>query len=335
MRRHRLQRIVTAGRWTLPAVIFLCVICWIATSFVISVEYDLTQSYAPLGAFSDVLHNIPIWLNKVLGLMLYAGIGYFLIELNNVFGIIRMRASVQTSFYFMLITACPAMHLLYPGDIASLAFLIALFFLFRSYHQHRSSGNLFYSFAFISIGTMFFPHLIYFTPIWYAGAVKFQSLNIKSFFASIIGLTLPYWFLFGHAYFYQKMDLFYQPFIEMTHFKTSNILEHMPLWELVTLGYLFVLYIGSFIHYMQHGFQDKIQTRAYLDYFLILTFYTFIFILIQPAFVLNLFPILLISTSILAAHLFVLSNTKQSNIFFIVATMGLFILFGFNLWMLL
>jgi len=47
--------------------------------------------------------------------LLFAGIGYFLIELNNTFAIIRMRASVQTSLYFLLITACPGMHLLYAG----------------------------------------------------------------------------------------------------------------------------------------------------------------------------------------------------------------------------
>lgn len=68
--------------------------------------------------------NIPAWANRIVSFLLFAGIGYFLIELNNTFAIIRMRASVQTSLYFLLITACPGMHLLYAGDVAAVTFLI-------------------------------------------------------------------------------------------------------------------------------------------------------------------------------------------------------------------
>ena len=39
--------------------------------------------------------------------ILYSVIGYFLIGLNNAFAIIRMRASVQTAIYFLLISVCP------------------------------------------------------------------------------------------------------------------------------------------------------------------------------------------------------------------------------------
>ncbi len=335
MRGIRIQGIITAGRWTLPAVIFISTICWIATGWVLGFNYSISMNYAPLGAFSDILHNMPIWLNKLLGFILYAVIGYFLIEINNVFGIIRMRASVQTSLYFLLITACPAMHLLYPGDIASVSFLLSLYFLFKSYHQHRSSGCLFYSFMFMSVGTMFFPQLIYFVPLWLAGAIKFQSLNPRSFCATLIGFSFPYWFLFGHAFFYQNMELFYAPFREMVNFRPIDFQSQMPLWEVVTLGYLFILYVGSAIHYMRKGYQDKIQSRSYIDYLLILTFYILVFILLQPGQGMNLFPLLLISTSILTAHLFVLTKTKASNIFFICSMVGLIVLFGFNIWTLL
>ena len=33
MRNKRLQSQVTAGRWTLPAVIFICALCWVLTYF--------------------------------------------------------------------------------------------------------------------------------------------------------------------------------------------------------------------------------------------------------------------------------------------------------------
>ena len=335
MRGKRLQGIVTAGRWTLPAVIFICTICWIGAGFVLNVDYNLNSNYAPLGTLSTILSNLPFFLNKLAGFALYAIIGYFLIEINNVFGIIRTRASVQTAFYFLLITACPSMHLLYPGDIASISYLIALYFLFRSYHQHRSSGNIFYSFAFMGLGTIFFPQLVYFIPIWWIGTIKFQSLNPRSFCASILGFSFPYWFLFGHAFFYQNMDLFYQPFIEMGNFRPIDFKSQMPIWEIVTLTYLFILYAGSAIHYFRKGYQDRIQTRSYLDYLLVLGFYIFVCILLQPSQGMNLFPLLLINSSILTAHLFVLTNSRASYLFFIFSTVSLVLLFFFILWTLL
>ena len=278
----RLQGMVTAGRWTLPAVIFVCTICWFATSFITSIDYERSVNYAPLGMLSDILHGIPLWLNKLAGYVLYASMGYFLIEFNNVYNIIRMRASVQTSLYFLLITACPAMHLLYPGDIASAGFLVSLYFLFRSYHKGRASSDIFFAFVFLSIGTLFFPQMVYFAPLWWIGLIKFQSLSARSLCASILGFSLPYWFLFGHAFFYQKMELFYQPFIEMANLRPIDYRSQLPLWEMVTLGYLFISTLASTVHYAMKGYQDKIQTRSYLDFLLVLCYYTFVFMFLQP-----------------------------------------------------
>ncbi len=335
MRNNRLQGIVTAGRWTLPAVIFICIICWIATGFMSNINYLGSANYAPLGIWSEIVQTTPLWTNKIAGFVLYAAMGYFLIEMNNVFGIIRMRASVQTSLYFLFITACPSLHLLYPGDIASVTFLISLFFLFKCYHLRYPASNLFLSFAFMGMGTLFFPQLVFFIPLWLAGAIKFQAFTLRSFCAALVGFTFPYWFLFGHAFFYQKMELFYQPFTEMFNFYPIDYKTQMPLWEILTLAYLFILYITSIIHYAQKGYQDKIQVRSYLDFLFIVSLYTFAFIGLQPDFAMNLLPILLVPISFLTAHFFVLTNTKGSNLFFICATIGLILLFAFNLWILL
>ena len=201
MRGKRIQSIVTAGRWTLPAVIIICIICWIGAGLLLDVNYDISTSYTPLGALSTVLNDLPTIVNKLGSFALYAIIGYILIEINNVFGIIRTRASAQTVFYFLLISACPSMHLLYPGDIASVSYLLALFFLFRSYHRHQSSFDLFYSFAFIGFGTMFFPQLVYFIHLWLFGIINFQSINLMIICSAIIVLRFPSWFFFSHSYF--------------------------------------------------------------------------------------------------------------------------------------
>jgi uncharacterized membrane protein len=143
MKSKRLQGLVTAGRWTLPAAIFICTLCWVLTSALLP---ELTMTAGEEGG--SVLWQsartllLPAWAEHLVSFLIYAAIGYFLIELNNRFSIIRMRASVQTAIYFLLVTVCPEMHLLYAGNVAAIAFLFSIYFLFKSYQQSQARSCL-------------------------------------------------------------------------------------------------------------------------------------------------------------------------------------------------
>ena len=331
MRNRRFQNQIAAGRLTLPAAILISVACWILTAVLLP-DLKVQQDNYPLWK-SISNFCIPSWANRFCSFVLYGIIGYFLIELNNTFAIIRMRASVQTAIYFLLISICPSIHTLYAGDFAAVAFLIALFFLFKSYQQTRPSGSLFHAFVFLGIGSVVFPQLMFFVPIFWIGAYNFQSLQPKSFFASLIGWSLPYWFLLGHAYYHGQIELFYQPFQELVTF--TSIHFNYQSREMVTISYLLVLFIASSGHCLAAGYEDKIRTRSYLHFLIFLNFCIFVYIGLQPELGVHLLPLLLIGVSILAGHLFVLTNSRTSNIFFICALVGLFLLFGFNIWTLL
>ena len=336
MRNKKLQGQVTAGRWTLPIVVFICTLCWVLTSFLLP---DLTASTVEDSTLSlwqsarDLL--LPAWAERLVSYLIYAVIGYSLIELNNRFGIIRMWASMQTAIYFLLVTICPEMHLLYAGDIAALAFLFSIYFLFKSYQQPQAAGYLFYSFLFIGAGSLLFPQLTFLSVLWIFEAHRFQALKPRSFCGALLGWVVPYWFLFGHAFFYNQMELFYRPFTELVTFGKPFDLQILQPWELAVLGYLLVLFIVSAAHCIIAGFEDKIRTRSYLHFLILLNFCIFVYIGLQPVLSVHLMSFLLIGVSILAGHLFVLTNSRSSNIFFICAFIGLFILLGFNIWTLL
>lgn len=330
-RTKRFQSRITAGRLTLPAAILISVACWLLSGVLLpdlqvhSNEYPLWQTFCDL--------CIPAWANRLAGFVLYALIGYFLIQLNNTFALIRMRASVQTSVYILLISVCPCIHTLYAGDLAAAAFLVALYFLFRSYQQARPMSSLFHAFAFIGLGSLLLPQTMLFIPIFWIGAYNFQSLHPKSFLASLIGWSVPYWFLLGHAFYYGQMETFYHPFRELASFSSVGF-DFAP-WEQATLGYLLILFIVSSAHCLVTGYEDKIRTRSYLQFLILMNFCIFVCIGLQPALTIHLMSFLLIGVSILAGHLFVLTNSRSSNLFFICALIGLFVLFGFNIWTLL
>ncbi len=331
MRNQRFQNRITTGRFTLPVAILISVTCWILIAILLP-EIEVQKDNYPLwNLFCDSC--IPRWGNHIFSFIVYAFIGYFLIGLNNAFAIIRMRASVQTAIYFLLISICPSIQMLYAGDLAAVTFLIALYFLFKSYQQSKSSGNLFHTFAFIGIGSLLFPQLTLFVPIFWIGSYGFQSLHLKSFFASLVGWSMPYCFLMGYSYLSGQTELFYQPFLELINFQPVEF--NFQSWELATIGYLFLLYIVSSAHCLIAGYEDKIRTRSYLHFLIFLNFCIFVYIGLQPGLFLHLLPLLLIGTSILIGHLFVLTNSRTSNIFFFIMLIGLFLLFGFNLWTLL
>ena len=180
----------------------------------------------------------------------------------------------------------------------------------------------------VSSADVLHPHLA-------DGASGFQSLTFRSFCGAIIGWSIPYWFLLGHAFFHNEIELFYQPFIHLADFRDIDFGRDFQLWEVVTLGYLFILYIVSSIHCIVAGYEDKIRTRAYLHFLIFLNFCIFLFIVLQPALSMNLLSLLLIGISILVGHLFVLTNSKSSNLFFIGSMITLIALFCFNIWTLL
>jgi hypothetical protein len=332
MRNKTLQHQITTGRFTLPVVIFVCTLCWVLAYSIVPNLVPPADNAPELSLWQQLSAYLPNWVERIISYLIYAVIGYFLIELNNRFTIIRMRASMQTVIYFLMVTVCPEMHLLYAGDFAALAFLIGMFFLFSSYQQTHSSSYLFYSFFSIGVGSLLFPQLTFLSVLWLLEAYRLQSLNPRSFFAALIGWMLPYWFLLGHALYHGQMDLFYQPFRELMVFGKPFDLRLLQPWELAILPYLLVLILAAAGHSVAAGFEDKIRTRAYLWFLVDQTLFFFIVILIQPIYCSDLLPQLMICSSILIGHFFVLTNSKASNLFFILAILALIFLLGFNIW---
>jgi hypothetical protein len=143
-------------------------------------------------------------------------------------------------------------------------------------------------------------------------------------------MALPYWFLLAHAAFYGQMELFTAPFIEMVSFSDFGP-SSLPVYAIATLAFLSVLYVGSFIQYLTESYKDKLQIRAYLGFMLLLWVYCLALVMLQPLLFSRLIVSMMVISAMLTAHLFVLTNTKVSNLFFITVTVALALLFTANL----
>jgi len=332
MRGRSIQSKITTNKTTLPTAVFIAVVCWVVAYLLIPSHSAVIDRYTFLGLLDGF--QLPVWINKLASFVLYFLVGYFLISLNNTFGIIRIRASVQTSFFLVFITVCPALHTLHPGGIGAIMFVLSIYFLFRSYQQQMPSRHLFISFLFLGLGSLFFPKMTMLVPVLWIGAILFNSFNFRSFVGSFFGWSIPYWFLFGYAYVFDRMDLFWHPFQELIAFSPID-LSKIQLSEQVTLAYFILLFIISAIHCFAESYKDKIRTRLFLRFLIIANIFIYLFILLQPQYYEDLLILSTVGLSILFAHFVVLTNSKASNLFFICSSIGLILLFAFNLWTLL
>jgi hypothetical protein len=327
-----LQTTITTSRFILPVAIFITVACWV-TFYILTPDLPGKETAYAFRNMPDI-GSIPLWINKPVCLFVYLIIGYMLIRMNNTFGLIRARASVQTSIFLLLVAACPPTQQLSPGGIATLLFVIALYLLFNAYQRSRAAGYIFHAFLFVGLGSLIFPQITLLTPVLLIGASNFKALNLRSLLAAFIGWSLPYWFLFGHTFYYDNMELLYRPFIELATFCPIDF-SIFTTGELAVLEYSLVLFTVASIHCFTQSYKDKIRTRVHLQFFIMLNVCIYMLIALQPALCVSLLPLSLVGVSMLTSHMFVLTSNKVSNIFFISSTVGLIFLFYINLWMLL
>lgn len=311
MRNKNLQSLIATGRFTLPVAILVSIGCWAVTCVLSGVS---------------VLQLLP-------GFALGGLIGYLLVETNNAFALIRVRASAQTSLYFLLVSICPALYSLYQGQVAAACFLLTLIFLFRSYRVESTSACLFHAFVFAGVSSLFVPQLMLLMPFLWIGAYNFRSLNAKSWMASILGWMLPYWFLFSYAYLTDQMELFFSPFKRLASFSQIGGWEDASQW--VTLAYVAILFMAGAVHAVALGDEDKLSTRSYLRFLVLLGACGVVLILLQPVLCNQVLPLLWVCTSILGGRLFILARGRFSNVFFVCSVIGALLLFAFNLWTLL
>jgi hypothetical protein len=316
----------------LPVAIFITIACWVTAYFLVSGLPGEEVTYA----FLNLQHaySVPLWADRLICLLIYLAIGYLLIQMNNTFGLIRLRASMQTSVFLLLIAACPSIQQLSPDDIATLLFVVAIYLLFRVYRQSQSAGYLFRAFLLVGFGSLIFPQITWLAPVLLVGAFNIQALNPRSLPAVLIGWFLPYWFLFGYAFYCNDMELLYQPFVELATLRPISF-GALGIAEIIIMGYTFLLFVASSIHFFAESYKDKIRARVHLRFLVLLNICIYILILLQPTLCMSLLPLSLVGTSILAGHLFERTSSRASNIFFICSVVILIFLIYFNLWTLL
>ena len=304
-----IQKKIVTSQLTLTSAIIVSIALWVVCFLI----RPISNSIETIGAYA-----------------LYALIGYLLIVINKLFAIIRLRASFQTVIYLTLISICPIIHSIYEGNIIALCCLVSIFFLFNSFQKEWSAGLLFHAFIFWGIGCILVPKIVWIVPYLLYSCYIFKSLNIRSFVASIFGFSIPIGVYVVYELWNSQGGEIATKIADIT--KTEGIyFDNSQLPIIVMLIYSFIIFMVSAAHSMLHSMDEKMQTRCYLQFFIVTTTLLFILAFSCISSSVQLLPFIQIGNGLLYGHFSTLTGNKWSNLFFICMLVFIIPVFIINL----
>lgn len=331
MRDNSLQTKYTTGRITLPVVYAICTIGWF-----IALLYTPATNY-PYSTNNPIWNMVPFeylpnWLSQLTSFGILTLVGYLLIQLNNQFTIITQRATVQTTLFVLFITAIPQTHILQPTAVATSCFLVSTFFLFHSYKEYNSMVQLFFASLALAITFMMIPKFVVLMPLIIISRITFNSFNLKTICASLLGLALPIWFLFAHAIWHNEMHLFYYPFQNLADwtgiFDYSNIAwNKFAIW-----GFASFITLLAIFHQLITRSRMRTRTRQMLNHFSRMAVAIMLFTAIYPPILISMIPMWFLCISFTYGYSLVTHKNRVSNYLFITVLTLLISLFAYNIW---
>ena len=258
---------------------------------------------------------------------------YLMVELSNANALLRVRSRMVTATFIALSCAASPLFASFTGTFVQLCFIIAMLLLFLTYQRPDSVGRIYYAFLFVGLSSMAFVQVLYFVPLlWLLMATQLQSISIKGLSATLLGLITPYWIA-------SVWCLFERDFTPMTEHFAKLAQLAVPYRDMtINIGLLavvvltVVLSITGIVHFWLHSFEDKIRIRLLYGFFTSMLLFGTLLLCLQPQHYEVLIPLLTVFASPLIAHFLTFTQSRLTNIVFIVVGVLTLALIVLNLW---
>lgn len=304
----RFQNKIAESRYALPFMLVFATLAWVAGGLL----YD-QQLWAPYACTIVA--------------------AYLMVELNNINALIRIYSRMVSCSFLALTSLAAFQFSSLQGSIAQLCFVAFYICLFHAYQEKRGAGWVFYAFFCLGMASTVFVQIVFFVPfLWLVLGRFLMALSARTFWASIVGLIAPYWFVVTYYIATDRLADFAAHFTEMARFSPlfdySMVNEH----QIITFIFVVLLSVMGSIHFLRRSFLDKIRTRMLFNVFINVNALTIVFIILQPQHFDVLLKLMMVNTSILIAHYIALTRTRATNISFHFILAAVLFLTIYNLW---
>lgn len=183
-----------------------------------------------------------------------------LIRLNTRFILINNRTYLPAIIYILITASIPDLQRLNPVIFSGFFLLLGLELMFYGYQSGKIAYEFFTASFFISLGATFYPYLLFFLFIVWAGLIILRPFYWREWAFSIIGFLMPWLFVF--SYYYLIHDHPDKIITDLSH--AFQVDYDFPLYSLLTyiFGIFTLLLVLVASQFMIIGFASKkILTR--------------------------------------------------------------------------
>ncbi len=285
------------------------------------------------GLFFNSLEKISIdypAISKIAAFISYLLIAFLLVWLNTKFFFITARSQMSALIYLLIISSIVTLQRFTPVLVASIFLIVIINRLFASYKYDGLAIHYFDAAFLVSLSSLFYIYSLYFMMFIWVGLLIFRTFRWREWLFTILGLTLPYLFIFTY-YFMISRNLhneFQNLWISFTGEKTVvNFSLEFKIFTAFTM--LLVLISSAF---MIRSFDTKkIQSRKYFLFYLWTFILSLLVYFIIPSLGIEIFCIIAISLAYLISHYFIFArNNWINNLLFIFFILGVFLVVYFK-----
>lgn len=304
------KRHIAEGKDIFIFAIIFAIIIRIVYLVVGIISYNQTEEYSYIWNRLSPLVSNPM-LSYSLGFVCLILISWFSGLINTQFVFIRKKTTLTSAIPLLLFSSTPLFFTLKAEYFGTIAILLAIYCLFKSYDEKKPQITAFNIGALIAISSLFSLSALIYLPVFWIGMNLMNSLNIKGLISSILAIIAIYTISFSIYFFAGKPETFLEPFINIVDSSLTDLpIRSFDLYDYMTFGLIGILLVTIGVRSITTQFKDKIKIRAYTSFFIIITTFSFLaysFLNIHPQ--LNLY-IGFCSGGFLIAHFFALNEER-------------------------
>lgn len=191
---------------------------------------------------------------------------FFVAQLGSTFLFIKKRSYLPGILYMITVSSLPELQALLPVHMATLCVLIALYFIFDTYHRSVEIAFTFNASFFIALATLFYlPALVLLPLVWIAVFVLQKSDNPRLLVIPIIGFSVPCLFMWAFLFLKDGDQAFGQEIMRMIWTRHNAYLFN-PFFLALTAVVTFISILGS-ISVISSWHRFKVSARKYFVIF--------------------------------------------------------------------
>lgn len=285
------------------------IICWVV-SYIYSIGYPIYGEVSDTPLWNVICQALPDkTVTYLIGFLLMAGGAFLLHRANYALALIREKSYLPMLLYLLFISTNIDFFPLKSTSLGVFCLILAIYQLFISYHEPESRENAYNAALLISLGSLLWIHLLWFMPLLWFGMYKFRALTIRTFLASLLGISTIYWFVLGWCAYYQDFSLFSVPFSILLRFRISSLAEFSTSqWiSILTISGLTII---SAINIITHDMEDSLRSRQYLGFLIIMAIWSFILFFLYGQVSEEFLQTACVPTSLLIGHFFTVTRSR-------------------------